>query len=84
MIRLLCRLLAGLFPSVPPADQVRVLAAMEGRTQSPVPTSQGEGSVGTGQATGAAVSRAAGGRGGGPAPSGPAPDHTILSWGEPS
>lgn len=43
------RVLAWWFPSVPPADQARVLAAMEGRTPSPAPDVCGEAASGAGQ-----------------------------------
>lgn len=44
------RVLAWLFPSVPPAEQAIVLAAMEGRTQTPVVGARGRASA-TGQTT---------------------------------
>lgn len=45
--------LKALFPSVPPADQARILAAMEGRDyQSPAPTSGGEAGTGAGREPG--------------------------------
>lgn len=42
------RILDALFPSVPPLDQVRVLAAMEGRSLTPAPGHAGEGWPGAG------------------------------------
>lgn len=67
---------AALFPSVPPADQARVLAAMEGRDyQSPAPTSGGEASTGAGREPEGSASSGA-------SPSGSHTPHVevLLNW----
>lgn len=47
------RVLDALFPSVPPASQARILAAMQGRTyQTPAPGVRGEAHPGPGQTSG--------------------------------
>ena len=75
---MLTRILAFLFPSVPPADQARVLAAMEGRTyQSPVVGARGSASAaGQSPEDGDGCSPSTG-----PSPfSGPPACETALYW----
>ena len=48
----LVRVLDSLFPMVDPADQARLLAAMEGRDQAPAPGVRGEAHPGAGNGPG--------------------------------
>ena len=91
---ILDRALARLFPSVPPAQQARLLAAMEARTMTPAPGARGEARPGAGtlsaptfqgadQPEGEVTAPAARHRGSehrDASPSGPPAIETCLSW----